>query len=418
MQRPELQRALGTIDATAIALGAIIGAGIFVTISVAAAASGTSFLLAIPVAALIAFFSGLSATELGITFPRAGGTYEFAGRLISRGTGFIIGWIFVLAGITASSTYVLAFAGYLQPLLPDVPLQFVAPLLALLATATAYFGIRFSAITITALVIVKILVLVLFVAITAPAVRLENLFPLVPENTVGLFRAVALMFFAYTGFARPVTLAEEVKSPETTLPRSLVVSLSTSMVLYLAVSSAALGVLGIASLSRSLAPLSLAAAGAVGQTGALLISTGAFIAIASILLTEVLGLSRVVFAMSRNGDLPGWVGTIHPSYRVPGRAIVLIGVTVAGLSAITDLSSVLAASSLALLLYYGLTNFTALRLGKKKLYSRAVSVLGFIATLSLALTLPATTILTDAIVIAAGLAYYYLIKPRVTRLPG
>lgn len=416
MHRPELQRALGTTDATAVALGAIIGAGIFVTISLAAAASGTSFLLAIPIAALIAFFSGLSATELGITFPRAGGTYEFAGRLVSRGSGFIIGWIFVLAGITASSTYVLAFAGYLQPLLPGVPLQLVAPLLALLATAIAYFGVRFSVRTVMALVVVKISILALFVVISAPAVRLENLFPLIPENTVGLFRAVALIFFAYTGFARPVTLAEEVKSPETTLPRSLVASLSTSMILYLAVSFVALGVLGIAALAGSLAPLSLAAGNAVGRTGVVIISIGAFIAIASVLLTEVLGLSRVIFAMSRNGDLPGWVGAIHPRYRVPGRAIILIGAVVAVLSAFTNLSSVLEASSLALLLYYGLTNFTALRLGKRKLYSQTVSVLGFITTLSLALTLPSRTILIDAIVIAVGIAYYYMIKPRVIHL--
>jgi len=418
VKRPGLARTLGTIDATAIALGAIIGAGIFVTISAAAASSGTSFLLAIPIAALIAFLSGLSATELGITIPRAGGTYEFAGCLISRGTGFIIGWIFLLAGITASSTYVLAFTGYLQPLLPGVPLRLVAPLLALLATAIAYIGIRFSVITVTVLVIVKIIVLVLFVVITAPAVRLENLPSLVPESAVGLFRAVALMFFAFTGFARPVTLAEEVKSPETTLPRSLVISISASMVLYLAVSFAALGVLGVTVLSDSLAPLSLAAANAAGQGGALLISIGAFIAIASILLAEVLGLSRVVYAMSRNGDLPHWFGSIHPRYKVPGRAVILIGITAAALSAVTDLSSVLAASSLALLLYYGLTNLTALRLGERKLYGRTISVLGFIATISLALTLPATTILINAIVIAAGLAYYYLIKPRVARPPG
>lgn len=214
MKRSELQRALGTAGATAVALGAIIDAGIFVTISVAAATSGTSFLLAIPVAALIAFFSGLSATELGIS-----------------------------------------------------------------------------------------------------------------------------------------------------------------------------------ALASSPAPLSLAVAGAIGQTGTLLISTGAFIAMASVLLTEVLGLSRVIFAMSRNGDLPGWVGAIHPRYRIPGRAIVLIGVIVAVLSAITDLGSVLAASSLALLIYYGLTNFTALRLGKRKLYSRTVSVLRLITALALALTLPTTTIL-------------------------
>ncbi|MBE0448033.1 MAG: amino acid permease [Actinobacteria bacterium] len=415
MQKPQLRRALGVVNATAIALGAIIGAGIFVTISEAAGASGTLFLLAIPIAALVALLSGLSATELGIRFPRSGGTYEFGRRVLSYGTGFIAGWIFILAGITASSTYVLAFAGYLQPLIPGVSPQSVAAILALIATAANYFGVRFSAAINVSLVALKIILLLFFALAIAPAIRLGNILPIVPEDIAGLPRAVALLFFAYTGFARPVTLAEEIKRPESTLPASLLFALSISMFLYLATSLSAVGVLGDEELSKSVTPLSLAAGTAIGEAGTVIVSIGALVSIISVLLTEIFGLSRVIFAMSRNGDLPGWIGAIHPKYRVPHRAVILIGVVVASLSVLTDLSSVIAASSLALLLYYGLTNFTALRLGRNKIYSPAISLMGLATTLALSLALPAATIIINAIAIAIGLFYYYVIRPHLLR---
>ena len=413
MQKPQLRRALGTVDATGIALGAIIGAGIFVTVGEAAAAAGTSFLLAVPIAALVALFSGLSATELGIRFPRSGGTYEFGREVLSHGIGFIAGWIFILAGVTASSTYVLAFAGYLQPIIPGIPLQAVAVVLVLIATAVNYFGVRFSAMANTLLVALKIIILLIFVLIVAPEIRLDNLSPIIPKSAATLFRATALLFFAYAGFARPVTLAEEIKRPESTLPVSLLSALSTSMFIYLAVSLSAVGVLGGERLAGSAAPLSLAAGEAVGETGTIIISIGALVSMVSVLLTEIFGLSRVIFAMSRNGDLSGWLGAVHPGYRVPHRAIILIGVIVALLSAFTNLSSVIAASSLALLLYYGLTNLSALRLRRGKIYSPAFSAMGLVTTLALSLALPITTITVNAIAISIGLLYYYAIRPRL-----
>lgn len=416
MQKPELRRVLGVLGAASIALGAIIGAGIFVTISEAAGASGTSFLLAVPIAALVALLSGLSATELGIKFPRSGGTYEFGRQVLSHRIGFIAGWIFILAGITASSTYVLAFAGYLEPLLPGIPLRLVAVVLVLLATVINYFGVRFSATSNISLVAIKIVTLLAFVLFVAPSVRLNNLLPLIPEDITGFLRAVALMFFAYTGFARPVTLAEEIEKPESTLPASLMYALSISMVLYLATSLSAVGVLGSERLAESVAPLSLAAGIARGEIGIVIISIGALISIISVLLTEVFGLSRVIFAMSRYGDLPGWLGIVHPRYRVPHRSVILIGVIVAVLAAIADLGSVIAASSLALLIYYGLTNFTALRLGREKIYSPVISVTGLVTTLALSVTLPATTVIINGIVILIGLLYYIAIRPRLFRV--
>jgi len=411
MQKPELRRALGVVDATGIALGAVIGAGIFVTISEAADVSGASFIIAVPVAALVALFSGLSITELGIRFQRSGGMYEFGRRILSHGAGFIAGWIFILAGITASSTYVLAFAGYLEPLLPGIPLQLVAPVLVLLATAVNYFGVRFSATTNILLVVLKVITLLAFILLVVPAIRVDNLLPFIPLDVVGLLRAIALMFFAYTGFARPVTLIEEVERPESVLPTSLVSALFISMLLYFGTSVSALGILGSQRLAESTAPLSIAAGEAIGEVGIVIISIGALVSIISVLLTEVFGLSRVVFAMSRYGDLPGWTGAIHPKYRVPHRAVVLIGVTVAFLSAVADLSTVLAASSLALLLYYALANLAALRLGREKIYSPIISLAGVIITLALSLTLPATTVIINGIVILVGLLYYYAIRP-------
>ncbi|MHB8841671.1 MAG: APC family permease [Candidatus Aquicultor sp.] len=417
MSESRLVRSLGVLDTTGIALGAIIGAGIFVTINQASAAVGSAFLFAIPLGAIVAGLNGLSSVELGIRYPKSGGTYEFGRILISPVIGFIAGWLYLLGGITASSTFALAFIGYFNLLLPGISLKLATIVLITLATAFNYFGIRTSALVNGLLVIAKIAVLAGFAIIGIPSVSMANFQPFNPENISGLFRATALMIFAYAGFTRPVTLVGEVNHPKKTLPQAMFAALFIASALYFTTSGVAVGVVGSNAIAQSKAPLSLAAASFAGHPGELMVSIGALAAIGSVLLTEVLALSRVIFAMAQGGDLPAWLAVLHPRHQVPARAVITVGLLVTLPALYSTLGTVIAASSLTFLIYYALTNICALRLKGKRIYSPTIPVLGLAATLILIFALPLESAVINMVVVAIGVAYYYWIKPRIDKKP-
>ncbi len=141
---PRLARQVGLVDATGIALGAIIGAGVFVVMGEAARVAGSALPLAVLLAAGVAFCNGLSAAELGAGYPDVGGPYEFGYELISPVVGFAGGWIYLFAYLAANTTFALAFASYMQVLAPGLPPRGVAVGLAVLALAINLVGVRQS----------------------------------------------------------------------------------------------------------------------------------------------------------------------------------------------------------------------------------------------------------------------------------
>lgn len=405
---PRLRRRLGLIDATAIALGAIIGAGIFVVLGEAAGVAGGTLPLAIVVAALAATLNGLSATQLGVSYPHAGGAYEFGYRLLWPVIGFLAGWVFLLSGLAASTTYTLTFASYLQPLLPGLPLRPLAIGLAVLAWLANAVGALLSRPLNNALVAFKIAVLLVFVAVGAAALAGGAAAVASPPVWGGLPRGAALLFFAFSGYARPVTIAEEVLDPARNLPRAVIAGLAASTILYLAVAVVASRLVGAGALAASPAPLRAALVPTGQAWAATLVSLGALVATLTVLLTELWGLSRVAFAMGRRGDLPRWLGRVGPN-GVPRQAVLVIGALVVLLTATVDLSPALAASSLALLVYYVVMNAAALRLRPaQRLYPRLVSVAGLLLSLALAFSLPVQALLVVGGAVAAGLLYYLL----------
>jgi APA family basic amino acid/polyamine antiporter len=408
---PRLRRRLGLVDATALALGAIIGAGVFVTLGAAAQSAGAALPAAILLAAGVATLNGLSSAELGIADPLAGGTYEFAYRYASPVVGFVAGWLFLFAAVAAGTTYALTFASYLQPILPGVPLRALSVGLGIGVLAVNAAGVDISRRVNSLLVALKIGVLLLFtiLGILSPAGS-------VPASRLrapgGLFQATALLFFAFTGYARPVTVVEELRDPRRDLPRAVVSALAASTVLYLLVATVALRLIGAARLAASSAPLRDAIATTGFPWAPNLISAGAVVTTATVLLTEFWGLSRLAFAMARRGDLPRGL-SILTSRGVPLRALLLVGAIVIVLAATVDLTPALAASSLSLLLYYAITNATALRLpGGQRLYPRAVSALGAVACLALAASLPLSSVLVVGIVLGGGLLLFLLQRRR------
>jgi Na+/pantothenate symporter len=183
------------------------------------------------------------------------------------------------------------------------------------------------------------------------------------------------------------------------------------MFVGMAVLLVALGLAGVDGLAGSTAPLADAIEKTNVQIGIYIISIGALVATFGVFLTDMLGVSRMLFAMASNEWLPRWLTAIHPTYKTPHRAILLTGALVAILAATMPLHSLVEAGSFGLLVFYGITNLSAYKLSPAlRRYHRAWSGLGAILCLALALFLPGQTILVEILVIALGIAYLALIR--------
>ncbi len=240
----KLRREIGLFGATALGVGAIVGSGIFIVTGLVAGIAGPSMILSIVLAGLIALLSALSVSELSCCMPLEGGTYAFARHMISPYAGFIAGWIWVFSNIFVGAAVSLGFAHYFVTFFPMLPVKVVAVAICIVFIGINYAGIKESALLNNLLVVVKILVLLFFIGFCLGYFQTVNLEPFAPAGTGGILTGAALIFFAYTGFARVTIMAEEVRNPEVTIPRSIFIALGLSTVIYILVSITALGIAG------------------------------------------------------------------------------------------------------------------------------------------------------------------------------
>jgi APA family basic amino acid/polyamine antiporter len=401
----ELRRELGLLDAVGIGFGAIVGAGIFVVTGVAAGIAGPAFLAGLCIAGVAATANALSSAQLAAEYPQSGGTYEYGYRVLTPWAGFAAGWMFLAAKISAAGTVALGLAGYLAALVPGLAPRAVAVAAILFFTGLNYFGVRRSSRANLAIVAVSLGSLLLFVVLGAGAFRAENLRPFAPQGWRGTLQAAAILFFAYTGYARVATLGEEVHDPRRTIPRAIVITIVGAILLYFAVAIVAAGAAGTAGMAASTAPLRVAAA----ETGIpwlpTVVSVGGLTAMLGVILSQVLGLSRMAFAMARRGDLPRFLEHVHPDRGVPGRAVLAVGGLAALVAATGTLQGVAATASFTILVYYGIANLAALRMPPRaKLYPDLVPRVGLVTCTLLALSLTPATMAAGVGVLAAGFA--------------
>jgi len=406
-----LKRGIGLFSATAIGVGAIIGAGIFVVTGIAAGLAGPGVIVSMIVAGVISAFTALSFSELGAYLPKEGGSYAFAHELISPYVGFVAGWMWIFSNIFAGAAVSLGFAHYFASLFLPLPVKAVAAVICLSFTLLNYLGVRQSAILNNVLVSAKVLILLYFVALGAGYLNSSHFTPFAPNGFSGILQGSALIFFAYAGFARITTMAEEVREPSRTIPRSIILSLGISSVIYLLVSFIAMGLVGYVDLSRSGSPLAEAVRATGSQVAVFVISVGAMVATASVLVTTILGVSRVAFAMARNDDLPRFLGRIHPKHKAPHYAVWITGLLMIAAAVFADLTQVVAVSIFASLLYYLIANLAALRLrGGARRYPVFVPVVGSLSCLGLLAFLTAGSWVVGAVGLGLGIVYYQVYK--------
>lgn len=413
MQKSRLRRDLRLIDAVGVGLGAIIGAGIFVVTGVAAGIAGPGFLVGLLLAAQVATFNALSSAQLAATYPQSGGTYEYGYRVLNPWLGFSAGWMFLVSKLAAGGTVALGFAGYFTTLFPALPERLTAVLAVLLLMLVNLRGIRRSGQLNSLIVSVSVFSLIYFVVAGIPSFNPANLVPFAPYGWGNVLQSAALLFFAYTGYARLATLGEEVHAPKKTIPQAIILSLAISTVLYLAVAVVAVAAVGGTGMARSASPLANAARGFQFPAAGLVVVIGATTAMLGVLFSQLLGISRMMFAMARRSDLPAVLDHVHSVHAVPDRAILVTGVLLVLIALFGTLEVIVAAASFTILLYYSIANLSALRMHPEdKLFPDWVPALGLLSCLLLACTLRLELILSGLALLLLGLFLRWLVHQK------
>jgi APA family basic amino acid/polyamine antiporter len=408
-QEPRLKSTLGLFDATAISVGAIIGGGIFVVTGIAAGLAGSALIISMLIASVVSLFTALSFAELTAWQPVEGSVYEYARQLISPFAGFLTGWMWMLSNTFIGAAVSLGFAYYLTAAFPILPSNLIAAIVCMIFTALNFIGARQSALLNNVLVAAKLLVLAFFVIFGAVYINTANFGTFAPFNA-GVLYGACFIFFAYAGFARVAVVAEEVKDPKRNVPRALLLSLVVSTIVYILVGIVAVGLIGPSELSVSNSPLTEA----IGATGSLLameiVSFGGLLATASVLLTSILGVSRMAYSMARRKDMPQALSRLHRKFYTPYYSIWIVGTLMAVLVLFVDLTRVVVISTFASLFYYALANIAALKLkAQNRRYHRLVPALGLSTCLVLLVfILFASTQawIIGVIALIAGAVYY------------
>jgi basic amino acid/polyamine antiporter, APA family len=400
-----LRPQLGMFDAVATGLAAILGAGIFAVIGPAAGIAGPSLLVALVIAAFVAFCNALSSAQLAAVYPRTGGTYEFGSRVLGPWWGFGAGWMFLMANTVGPGVIALAFGAYLHAVLVAVPARVAAVLAALAMTGLNAFGIKRSVRFTDVVVVLSVASLLAVVVIGLPGGNLSNFTPFAPGGVGGTLQATALLFFAYTGYSRIATLVEEVKDPRKTIPRATVLALGTAALLYLGVGATAIAVLGASGVSASTSPLQSTMAMVGSSVGVSVVILGALLTTFNEGLSDLLGVSRVAFAMARRTDLPAGLAHLSKGQN-PYLSVLFVGAVAIVVAGFAPFGAAVGVSSFGTLLYYTVTNTSALRMNREqRRFPRWLAMAGLIGCAGLAFSLAPSEILIGLGILAAGIVY-------------
>jgi APA family basic amino acid/polyamine antiporter len=400
-----LKRELGVVGATMMGLGSIIGTGVFVSIGVAVGIAGPAVVIAIAAAALVATCNALNSAQLAANHPVSGGTYEYGYRYLKPWLGFVAGWMFLCAKTASAATAALGFAGYLLNVTQQetrwlVPVAFgtIAILTAIVAS-----GVRLSSRVNSVIVTISVASLVAFVAAGLPVVSPNRL--AMRFEPTSLLHASALMFVAYTGYGRIATLGEEVIEPHRTIPKAIATTLIISMLIYITVAVVTVGTAGADRLQQvttdNAAPLEIIARDFPLRVH-WLVSIGAMTAMLGVLLNLLLGLSRVLLAMGRRGDMPSATANLTMS-------VLIVGGLVAALAATGSVKATWTFSAFTVLIYYAVTNLAALRLtADERLYGKGWAWGGLFACLGLAFAIEWQVWSSGLGILGLGLVWHWL----------
>jgi basic amino acid/polyamine antiporter, APA family len=376
-----LKRALGAGDLVMLAIGAVIGAGIFSTLGTAAAGevlpdgtvvrfgAGPALVVSFALLGVVCALAALCYAELAAMIPQAGSAYAYSYATLGELLAWIIGWDLILEYAVGNVAVAIAWGGYFNslispwvqlpgwlthgywdaarssdpaihgllataPRLAGIPILVNLPAFAIVMLITWLLvrGVRESTRVNNVMVVVKLAVLALFVVVGAMHIDPANYQPFAPNGFRGIHQGAAIVFFAYIGFDAISTAAEETKNPQRNMPIGILGGLAVCTVIYVIVGVVATGIVPYTQL-KAADPLTRALEVAGLGTAGWIVALGAVIALMSILLVYQYGQPRIFYAMARDGLLPQWAAKVHPKSKVPHVTTWITGIFV-GLGAL------------------------------------------------------------------------------------
>lgn len=441
----ELRRSMSLLQLTMFSVGATLGTGIFVVLGEATPLAGPAVVLSFVLAAVTALFSALSYAELAGTIPVSGSSYSYAYATLGELVAWVCGWCLLLEYGVSVSAVAVGWGQYINEFLHGVfgvrlPEAISAPpgdggvinvaAMAVVAIAMLLLlrGTSESARVNTAMVFIKIGVLVFFCAVAFTAFRSRNLASFAPMGAAGVSAAGAKVFFSYIGFDAASTAGEEAKDPRRDLPRAIVLSLLIVTIVYVAVGLAAVGAMHWQRLGTTEASLAAVLQSVTkGAWSSVILSAGAVIAIASVVLTVMYGQTRILFAMARDGLVPKIFAKVSPSTQTPVPNTLIVSACVALLAGLVPLGRLADATSIGTLCAFAIVNVGVIVLRRTKpdlprsfhapLFP-LTPLLGLAFCLYLMIKLDGVTWLVFATWTAVGLAAYAGYGYRHSHLSG
>ncbi|MDD1701915.1 MAG: amino acid permease [Methanoregula sp.] len=342
-----LKRTLKTFDLVMLGIGGVIGMGIFVLSGVVAGLhAGNAMPVSFLIAGVACMIAALCYAEFATLIPVAGSAYTYCYVTLGEIWAWIIGWDLILEYGLAVSAVAIGWSGYMNALLASLglvlPPALVHPLgiaggivnlpaIIIIACLSLLLirGTKTSARTNAIIVGIKIAVILLFVVLGAFAINPANWTPFMPPaGWLGIFSGAAIIFFAFCGFDAVVTAAEETKDPQKSLPRGLIGSLAICIVLYIILGIVLTGVVPFSEFAGAeaiSAPIPYALQSMGVTWGVMIVSVGALCGMTSVILVMLFGQSRIFFAMSRDGLLPGIFSQVNKKTETPSNVILITG---------------------------------------------------------------------------------------------
>lgn len=354
--KKSLQKALGAFDLTMLGVGAVIGTGIFVLTGVVAANNaGPAIILSFVFSGLACAFAALCYAEFASMIPASGSAYTYSYTTFGELFAWILGWDLILEYGLACSVVASGWSAYFQELIRGFGIHLPAVLsgaydpakgsyvdimavaIVFLLSAVLMTGVKESSRINDIMVIIKISVVLLFIAVGVFYVRPSNWSPFMPFGFSGVMQGAATAFLAYIGFDAVSSASEEVKNPQRDMPIGILSSLAICMVLYIAVSTVLTGMIPYTKLNVG-DPVAFALRFVHQNWVAGFVSLGAILGITTVLFVMMYGQTRLFFAISRDGLLPKGISKLTSKTKTPTHSIILTWLMATVFSAVIPLN--------------------------------------------------------------------------------